>query len=535
MNKRNSIINFVVVVAILVIANLISLNVFHRFDFSKDKVFTLSNSSKTIVGSLDDNLIVKAYFSKDLPNQYADLRRYVRDILSDYQTYSKGHLKYDFINPSDEEMLKQEAYKNKIQPAQIKILENDKMEVREVYMGIYVEYQGNGESIPLIQVKDGLENDITGIIKRLTRAQMDKVALFIDPEAEETDFKSIEYLLGKNYEMVPVDLMSPIEMGVKNLVLTGEKDSLHIEQLYNLDQYVMNGGNLLVFQDRVTMDVQSSTGEEIHSNLFDLLAHWKINIAPTLVVDENCGQISVSQRQGPFITQIPVKYPLIPVVNNMSKENPIVKKLENLILLGASDLDVVMDSTSTVNFRPLFTSSNRSGSLKGPRFGISFQTFQGGKLNAMVKEPFKILAGLYEGSFDSFFTFSEQAGRPDFRKNVEGGQIIVVTDSDFVNDKGAGKQPNNLNFVLNASDYLVGDLSALEIRSRSISMSRLDVRQWLLRDGRDPVDLDGEEKRVKLIAKSLNIVLPALLMIIAGFIYVTIRRKKSEKIRRMYE
>jgi ABC-type uncharacterized transport system involved in gliding motility auxiliary subunit len=153
----------------------------------------------------------------------------------------------------------------------------------------------------------------------------------------------------------------------------------------------------------------------------------------------------------------------------------------------------------------------------------------------MVKEPFKILAGLYEGSFDSFFTFSEQAGRPDFRKNVEGGQIIVVTDSDFVNDKGAGKQPNNLNFVLNASDYLVGDLSALEIRSRSISMSRLDVRQWLLRDGRDPVDLDGEEKRVKLIAKSLNIVLPALLMIIAGFIYVTIRRKKSEKIRRMYE
>ncbi|MDP8232662.1 MAG: hypothetical protein P9L91_08355, partial [Candidatus Zophobacter franzmannii] len=144
-------------------------------------------------------------------------------------------------------------------------------------------------------------------------------------------------------------------------------------------------------------------------------------------------------------------------------------------------------------------------------------------------------AGLYEGSFGGFFTFSEQAGRPDFRKNVEGGQIIVVTDSDFVNDKGAGKQPNNLNFVLNASDYLVGDLSALEIRSRSISMSRLDVRQWLLRDGRDPVDLDGEEKRVKLIAKSLNIVLPALLMIIAGFIYVTIRRKKSEKIRRMYE
>ncbi|MBN2829078.1 MAG: Gldg family protein [Candidatus Cloacimonetes bacterium] len=535
MNKRNTLINFAVIAGILVVLNLISLNLFHRFDFSKEKKFTLSDSSKKIVGNLEDNLIIKAYFSKNLPNQYADLGRYVRDILSDYQTYSKGHLKYDFINPNDEDVLKEEAIRNKIQPAQIQMLENDKMEVREVFMGMYIEYQGNGESIPLIQVKDGLENDITGIIKRLSRAEMDKVALFTNPDDDEIDYQSIKYILGKNYDMISTDLTTPIEAGVKTLVLGGVKDSLATEQLYNIDQFVMQGGNLLIFQDRVTMDVQKGEADEIHSNIFDLLSSWKIDIAPTLVVDENCGQISVSQRQGPFITQIPVRYPLIPVVNTMNKENLIVTKLENLVLLGASDLNIEMDSTSTVNFTPLFTSSNRSGSLKGPLYGISFRTFQNNSFNNMLKEPFKILSGLYEGSFKSYFAYRQEASRPDFKPESTGSKIIVVTDSDFINDKGAGKQPNNMNFVLNATDYLIGDTSSLEIRSRSFTISKLDVRQWLLKRGVDATDLDSVEKRTKLITKSLNIVLPSLLMIVFGFIYTLIRKRKSEKIRRLYE
>jgi ABC-type uncharacterized transport system involved in gliding motility auxiliary subunit len=219
----------------------------------------------------------------------------------------------------------------------------------------------------------------------------------------------------------------------------------------------------------------------------------------------------------------------------MNKENPIVKKLENLVLLGASDLDVQMDSTATINFIPLFTTSNRSGSLKGPRYGISFMNFQDGKLNPMLREPFKILAGLYEGDFRSYFADTPEASRPGFRSETTAGKIIVLTDSDFINDKGTGKQPNNMNFVLNATDYLVGDTTSLEIRSRSFSLSKLDVRQWLIKKGVNDLELDSLEKQTKLIAKSLNFVLPSLLLIVMGFVYSLIRRKKNEKIRRLYE
>ncbi|HPT72647.1 MAG TPA: Gldg family protein, partial [Candidatus Cloacimonadota bacterium] len=89
--------NVIITFVIIILVNLISLSVFHRFDFSKGKVFTLAQSSKKAVGSLKDNLVIKAYFSKNLPNKYADNARYVKDLLSNYQAYSKGKLKFEFV------------------------------------------------------------------------------------------------------------------------------------------------------------------------------------------------------------------------------------------------------------------------------------------------------------------------------------------------------------------------------------------------------------------------------------------------------
>ncbi|OPX26068.1 MAG: hypothetical protein B1H06_06220 [Candidatus Cloacimonas sp. 4484_143] len=52
--------------------------------------------------------------SKNLPGEFADTRRTVQDKLSEYQAYSHGKLRYEFIDPADEEDLKAEAQKNQI-------------------------------------------------------------------------------------------------------------------------------------------------------------------------------------------------------------------------------------------------------------------------------------------------------------------------------------------------------------------------------------------------------------------------------------
>ena len=151
MQKKNIIISAVVFSAIIIFLNLVSVSVFARLDLSKGKIFALSKSSKDAVRSLDDRIVVKAYFSKNLPGEFADTRRTVQDKLSEYQAYSRGKLRYEFIDPADEEDLKAEAQKNQIYPASMRVVENDKLEIREVYMGLVFHYQDKIESLPMIK------------------------------------------------------------------------------------------------------------------------------------------------------------------------------------------------------------------------------------------------------------------------------------------------------------------------------------------------------------------------------------------------
>ncbi|MDY6915138.1 MAG: GldG family protein, partial [Candidatus Cloacimonadota bacterium] len=165
---QNKNINLIIFIAIIVFINLVSLSVFTRLDFSKGNIYSLADASKKAVENIDDRLIVKAYFSENLPGQYADARRYTEDLLSEYRAYSHGSLHYEFVDPANEEVLKEEAHKNQIFPVSMRVVEDDKLEIREVYMGLAFLYRGKTESIPMIENTRGLEYEITRTIKKIT-------------------------------------------------------------------------------------------------------------------------------------------------------------------------------------------------------------------------------------------------------------------------------------------------------------------------------------------------------------------------------
>src|SRR6056297_2560181 len=178
MNKKNLWINLIIFIAIIIFVNLVSLNIFHRFDFSRGQIYSLSEASKNSVKNLDDRIVVKAYFSENLPSQYADLRRFVEDTLAEYEAYGRNNFKFEFIDPTDENDLKAEAQKNRIQPATMRVKENDQLVIREVYMGLAFLYQDKVEAIPIVQNSQGLEYDITSKINLLTQAERKKIGFF---------------------------------------------------------------------------------------------------------------------------------------------------------------------------------------------------------------------------------------------------------------------------------------------------------------------------------------------------------------------
>jgi len=209
--KKKLTIDIIILIAILIFVNLISLTIFKRFDLSKGKIYSLSTSSKIAVKELDNRLIIKAYFSKNMPGEYADSRRFVQDILSEYQAYSQGNLKFEFLDPADEQELKKEAQQNGIMPVSMRVIENDKLEIREVYMGLVFHYQDKIESLPMIKNTQGLEYDVTGKIKKISATGLKKIAIFdLEKDAPQqipgqqqtgNAFATITQFLSESYEI----------------------------------------------------------------------------------------------------------------------------------------------------------------------------------------------------------------------------------------------------------------------------------------------------------------------------------------------
>jgi len=101
--RQQAIVRALLLFGILVLINVISINIFFRIDLTGNKIYTLSSASKTLVNNLDDKLVVKAYFTDNLPSPYNNTRRYLKEILDDYKNYSNGNFQYEIISPSDEQ------------------------------------------------------------------------------------------------------------------------------------------------------------------------------------------------------------------------------------------------------------------------------------------------------------------------------------------------------------------------------------------------------------------------------------------------
>ncbi|MEC9437185.1 MAG: GldG family protein, partial [Candidatus Neomarinimicrobiota bacterium] len=195
--KRSVIAPGLVLFTTLFLLNTISTSRFFRIDLTDNNIFSLSTSSKSVIKDVDDLLTMKVYFSDDLPGEYANNRRYLQDILEEYAAISKGKIKFEFAS---QEKLEEEAQKSGIAPLQLQVIENDKVEVKRVLMGMVILFEDKKEVLPVIQTTTGLEYEITTKIKKLVEINKPTVGIAqLDGQAEQ--YQNIQNVLRQRYDV----------------------------------------------------------------------------------------------------------------------------------------------------------------------------------------------------------------------------------------------------------------------------------------------------------------------------------------------
>lgn len=510
MRHRFSTIRILLVLGILVLANVLAMRFFKRFDLTHDTIYTLSGVSKNLVAALDDKFIVKAYFTSDLPAPYNNNKRYLQDQLDEYRAYGGGNFQYEFIDPSKKEELKQEAQKYGIPPVQVQVLKEDKLQIQEAYMGLVMMFGDKQERLPVVRPESNLEYELSSTIKRMTSKELKKVG-FLTGHGEPAlqQISHVQEMLNKQYQVTTVDLSGgkAIPSDIAVLVIAAPDKPLKSWEKYLVDQYLMKGGRIGFFINKINANLQNQMARALSVDLDDMIEAYGTRLNSDLVRDVSCAYVSLQQQAGGMIMQTQVPFYYLPRASEFEKSSPIVKDLGSVVFYFASSIDTSLARTKGFTSQVLIRSSKHSGRQEN-YFMIDPRTQM---TPDMFKETGIPLAVTVEGAFVSAFASkpvgadsSVIASLDTTNKVVSGrlSKIAVIGDGDFLQDQLSGGNKDNFLFATNVIDYLADDIGLASIRSRD--------------SGAKPLDEVSDGTRTWI--KGINLALPSLLVLMVGVV-----------------
>lgn len=466
------------VIAIVVLANVVSANLFARADLTDGNIFSLNPASKKVVADLDDDFLVKAYFSRNLPPPYNASARYVEDQLEEYRAYGKGRFKFTFVDPGDDAKLEEEAQKYRIPPVQVQVVEQDQFQAKKVYMGLVCLYKDQQEVLPVIDNPSGLEYEITAAMKKLASGHTDLPAVgFLSGHDEPPmdQLQTIQQVFAKQYRMQAVSVANgaPVPDDIEVLVIASPRRAPAAEERYAVDQYIMRGGKVAFLLDKVDVNLQYQQAMPIPLGIDDWTQAYGFRIADNLIGDlENPGILTVSQQEGFFRMMSQVPFPFIPSLRDFDRTNIMVKDLQRMSPYFASSIDTTGAAAKGLRVEPLIRTS--------PKTMLQERQFNIDPLQRWTPEQFEhgqqIVAAVVSGAFASAYagqpvpvaadgTMPVPPSAPRLERSPDSRMLVVGDGEFFVDGKGGGDR-DNLLFFQNMIDWLAQDEALIGIRSR---------------------------------------------------------------------
>jgi gliding motility-associatede transport system auxiliary component len=520
MNKTKTGANAVIFVALvilgLVAVNIVAARYFGRVDFTHDKIYTLSQPSKDLVAKLPDRLTVKAFISKDLQPPFSQVAQYTRDLIDEYATASKGKVVWEVIDPAGDSKLEEEANKLKVPKMRRGKISQNKVEIGASYLGVAFEYESNIESIPEINSVEGLEYQMTSLIKLLTQKKK-KIGL-AQGEGELSAAGGDPHNMGgggglqmisqimKQYELVPVKLgegAKPIPDDVEALVIAGPKTAFSERAKFELDQWIMKGKPVAMFVNGMVVEsprgmmmpgqAQPQIGRKNDHGLDDLLEHYGFKIKDDLILEPR------QNAPGPVPVQgqvIPANYPTFVVATDIAKDTTITEGLQGVILPFVSSLELVAGKQAGLIYTPLFRSTKDAWRQSG------FFLFDPENNKLKIGDERGPFTFGYEakGKATSFFAGKpypnekgEKVPPPAPNSSVAPGEekpldesvgpvkIVLISDANFASDdylrmvRISQAYQSDMLLFLNTLDELAEDPGLTKMRAKGVAGKPLTV------------------------------------------------------------
>ncbi len=544
---------------VVVVANLLSEFVFYRVDLTEDKRFTLGSQSENLLENLDDVVYVQCYLDGDLPSGFQQLQTSIREMLNEFAVKSNGKIEYEFIDPyeiaegKERSDLFVQLQSRGLKSFELEDMREDEIVHKIVWPAAFVrigekeapvsflrEQMGMSPDLVLHNSMMGVEYELSNAIAALQQTSRKKVAFVVghgELSGARTSDIGREISLKYDVERVDITQYKVGKLDEYDAIIIAQPDTAFAEvDKYKIDQYIVKGGKVLWFIESLIASMDSlkaqpyTTTLDYDLNLRDMLFKYGVRVNLDLVQDYNAHEIPVYAGQGNNNANFR-KWPYYPLIAPTT-DHPIVKNLGLTWFQFANSIDTL--PSPGIKKTILLKSSPNSRVVHHPH-RITLQLAQINLNPSLFAKGEQSLAVLLEGSFTSFFknrlapSTLNNPDYGDFKEQGEPTKMIVVSDGDVIGnhvnplngqmyalgyDRFTGKSFANKAFVMNCLDYLLDDYGLFQLRSKEFKLRLLQ---------------QAKVREEKSFWQNLNLILPVVILIISGLIYVFVRKRRFTK------
>lgn len=548
--RLGDILKLLIGLVLLVWLNLLSSAYFFRVDLTEENRYSIKEPTKKLLRQLDDRVFIEIYLEGELNASFQRFQNAIRETLEEFQIYSDHKIQFQFIDPAQAQSEKAQrefmmSLVNKgITPTNIIEEKNGERREHIVFPGAVVAYGGQEEGVMLLKGNRGesavsqsietIEYNLASAIKKLTEPDSKRIGLLRGHgELDSLEIYSFRNLLQEKYLVDEVYLREDQPIGFYNaLVIAKPTQRFTEKEKFLLDQYIMQGGNVLFLIDMLGADMEALAEEgniafPYDINLQDQLFKYGVRVNSNLVQDNQAARHPIvvgNVGDEPQIKMMP--WPFFPLVNRYA-DHPISRNLDASFFRFASSIDTV--KAVGVNKIPLMMTSDYSRAVDAPVV-VSINNLRKNLKPEDLRQKNIPLAYLLEGQFTSLYKnrfVPEGITRSKDEFVPQGNsKLIIVADGDFVKNyinPGTG-QPQELgynpylknkfaneDFVMNALAYLVEEDGIIQARSKEIRVRPLNK-----------VKINQE----KPMWQMMNLILPLVILIILGLIIYFYRKRK---------
>lgn len=523
-------------------ANLIVSNLRLRIDLTGERLYTLSNGSRQVLGKLENDVVLKFYFSASSPEMPMGLKTYanqVQDLLKEYELAGKGRVTLEAYDPKPDTDAEEWAQRYGIEPQQTNPFG------QPVYFGLVAVCGESEQVLPGFnpRTEATLEYDVTRLITRVAWPEKPVIGVMSSlsvlgapqnpmmmmqrrqPRDEGwTAFRELR----KDYTVREVKTdAEEIDADIKALIVIHPKD-LSDKALFAIDQFVLRGGRLVACVDPFSiadfeanqqqnpMMMQMGGGQAGPSTLGKLFDTWGVAFDTSKIVADLSAATKLNAGGG-RVEDNPAFLSLGQA--NMAKGDLLTAQLSSVMMPFAGALSA--NTSKDLTFTPLITTSTDNACLvdqMNAQFGMAAMRSQLKPDGAQ-----RVLAARLQGTFKTAFPNGPEPADGAETNAVPGlltsgaSTVMVFGDTDFLNDRfcvqvmntlfGAIAQPINDNLTLfgNTVEQLAGREELIGVRSRgqfNRPFAKVDaleakaMKQWQAEEERLEAALQETQQRL---------------------------------------